>query len=175
MLRVSADMMRLPSPPAHGAGSASYRRGERGQTLLEMAVCLLVLLTLLFGIMQAGFAAYSYHFIADAAREGARWAIVRGSACTGFGSACPASATDIQNYVKGLGFPGIDTTKMTVNVYCGPNASTPATPAGTCTAGNDDPGDLVLVQIVYQFPLALPLVPLNTINMHAQSQMTISQ
>src|ERR1022692_4089309 len=108
MLRVSAYKVRLRSPRTFRSCAPYYRRSERGQSIVETVLCMIILLTMLFGIIQAGLALYSYHFIAEAAREGTRYAIVRGSACTSFASACPASATDIQNYVTGLGFPGID-------------------------------------------------------------------
>ena len=122
---------------------------------------MIILLTVLFGIIQASLAVYSYHFIAEAAREGARYAMVRGSACASFSTACPASATDIQNYIKGLGFPGINTSvaAMNIQVFCGPGGRTPAIPSLTCTTGNNDPGDLVLVRITYNFPLGIPFVP----------------
>jgi Flp pilus assembly protein TadG len=157
--------------------TSSHQRCERGQSLVEAVLCMLVLLVILFGIIQASLAVYSYHFIAEAAREGARYAVVRGSACTGFASACPASATDIQNYVKNLGFPGIDNraAAMTVTVTCGPGGSNPATPAGACSAGNNDPGDIVKVAITYHFPLSVPFWPTNNITMNSASQMTISQ
>jgi Flp pilus assembly protein TadG len=169
MMRMSACTLRLPSPCAF---SAACRRGERGQSIVETTLCMIILLTMLFGIIQAGLAVYSYHFIAEAAREGARYAIVRGSACTSFVTACPATATDIQNYVKGLGFPGIDTraSAMTVTATCGALGSLAA-----CSSSNDSPGNLVHVAITYKFPLAVPFVPAQTITMNTASQMVISQ
>jgi Flp pilus assembly protein TadG len=135
---------------------------------------MILLLTLIFGIIEGAWAVYSYHFISEAAREGARYAIVRGSACTTFTSACPATAAQIQSYVTGLGFPGINTaaSAMTVTAsWCAPTGSTP--PA--CAAGTNAPGQLVRVAIVYKFPLQIPFVPANTITMNATSQMVISQ
>ncbi len=46
---------------------------------------LIIFLTFLFGIMQVGFALYTYIFISEASREGARYAIVRGAT---WGTAC---------------------------------------------------------------------------------------
>src|SRR5690242_3798419 len=78
-----------------------------------------LLLTLLFGIIEVGLMLYSYHFISNAAREGTRYAIVRGSswgtACGTYASSgCTATTTQIQQYVLHLGFPGIDHTKLSV-------------------------------------------------------------
>ena len=176
MRRVPAYNNRLVSAGASSICASSQRRRERGQSLIEAVFSMIMLLTVLFGIIQCSLAVYSYHFIAFAAREGARWAMVRGSACTnGTGGSCTATGTDIQNYVKGLGFPGIDTSAMTVAVTCGANGSNPATPASTCVTPNNDPGDLVRVAITYTFPLGIPFVPTNIITMKSSSQMTISQ
>lgn len=165
MLRDSACAILITSP---------RRSRQSGQAILEMVVSLTVLCTMLFGIIEGGLAAYSYHFIAEAAREGARYAMVRGSACTSFSSACPATAAQIQSYVTGLGFPGINTSAstMTVTAYCGPFGTTPT---AACSTANDTPGNLVRVAITYKFPLSVPFVPLQTITMNAASQMVISQ
>jgi Flp pilus assembly protein TadG len=54
-------------------------RREEGATLVEAAVGLVVLLALFIAILQICLALYASHFVADAAREGSRYAIVRGS------------------------------------------------------------------------------------------------
>jgi hypothetical protein len=51
--------------------------GEGGQTLVEYALVLPVLLLLLLGIMDFGIVVFKYNTIANAAREGARFGIVR--------------------------------------------------------------------------------------------------
>jgi Flp pilus assembly protein TadG len=51
-------------------------RNERGQTMAEFALVLPILVTLLFGIIQFGFAFNNYVTITDAARAGARKAAV---------------------------------------------------------------------------------------------------
>jgi hypothetical protein len=48
--------------------------GERGQSLVEMALITLVLLFLVAGIADLGRAFYTYTVITNAAREGARYA-----------------------------------------------------------------------------------------------------
>ena len=49
---------------------------ERGQGLVEFALVFPVFILLLFGILDLGRAVYAYNTIGDAAREGARVAIV---------------------------------------------------------------------------------------------------
>ncbi len=51
-------------------------RDERGQSLVEYALVLPILLLLLVGIMEFGIAVFNYNTIANAAREGARYGIV---------------------------------------------------------------------------------------------------
>src|ERR1700691_2134643 len=174
MLRVSGGKIGFASQGATGLRPLSSRRGARGQALFEILVSLIVFITMLLAVIQMGLAAYSYHFISEAAREGARWAMVRGSACTSFTTACPAALTDIQSYVTGLGYPGINTaaSAMTVTAsWCGPTSSTP--PA--CSTGTNAPGQIVRVAIQYKFPVGIPFVPASTITMNAMSQMVISQ
>ena len=89
---------------------------EEGSSLVEMALSCLILIPVLFGIIQMSFALYCYHYAADAAREATRFAIVRGVNCGKFlsnsaycsptdGSSTGATANDIAQYVKTLGYP----------------------------------------------------------------------
>lgn len=56
--------------------NASGRQKDRGQTMVEFALVLPVLILLLVGIFDFGRAIYAYNTINNAAREGARLAIV---------------------------------------------------------------------------------------------------
>jgi hypothetical protein len=174
MQKVFVGKIGFASQKATGLRALSRRRCARGQALFEVLVSMIVFITMLLAVIQMSLAAYSYHFISEAAREGARWAMVRGSACTSFTSACPATAAQIQSYVTGLGYPGINTaaSAMTVTAsWCGPTSSTP--PA--CSTGTNAPGQIVRVAIQYKFPVGIPFVPSSTITMNAMSQMVISQ
>lgn len=149
-----------------------YRR-EEGAALLETAISIVLLLTFLFGAIEVSLMLYSYHFISEAAREGTRYAIVRGNTCTGFPSACPASDDDIKAYVAGLGFPGINfsSTTMTVNIAHGAYpAGTNCSPSASC----NNAGNTVQVQVIYHFPFSIPFVPANTFTMSSTSKMVIA-
>ena len=50
-----------------------------GQTLVETAVSLTILFSMVFGLINVGMALYSYNFVAESEREGSRYAMVRGS------------------------------------------------------------------------------------------------
>jgi hypothetical protein len=139
--------------------------------MVETAMTLAVWLTLVFGMMLAGLELYSYHYISEAARLGTRFAIVRGSSCSGLSGGCPASATQIQTYVTGLGYPGISATAMTV---------TPAwydsDGATSCTvAPCNVPGNFIQVKVQYQFPFSVPLAPSIALKMSSTSRMVIAQ
>lgn len=54
----------------------TVRRNQRGQTLVEFAAAITVFLFLIFGILDIGRAVYAYNALANAARQGARIAMV---------------------------------------------------------------------------------------------------
>jgi Flp pilus assembly protein TadG len=58
----------------------SARRGQRGQSLVETALVLPILLIILLGIFDFGRAVFAYNAISNAAREAARVAIVNQNA-----------------------------------------------------------------------------------------------
>ena len=138
---------------------------ERGNTLAEFAVVLTTFMLLIFGIIDFGRAMYVYHLVGNAARAGARYAIVRGSAC---GAAdCPATTATIQTYVRGL-MPEVNAADVAVTTNWANSSG--------CTTGNNAPGCLVSVNVVYDLHLfAVPLLPNITIHENSTSQMVISQ
>ena len=135
---------------------------EDGGELLEFAVSISILFTLVFVTMQVCLGFYSYGLISESAREGSRYAIVRGATCTtAAGASCTVTAAQIQTYVSGLGFPNIGGGTMSVT------ASFPS--------GNQNPGSLVLVKITYTVPVKIPFVPKNSWSFIATSEMPILQ
>ncbi len=145
--------------------------GEEGATVVEMALSMIILLTILFGLIEMCLALYTYHYVSDAAREGTRYAIVHGATCTVSGVSCTVTASQIQTYVQNLGYPGITTSAMTVTTTF---SAYPA--GGTCVAaGCNGPGDLATVTAQYKFPLSIPFVPSSTLTMSSTSSMVIAQ
>ncbi len=57
-----------------GDGKRHERRRQRGQSLVEMALLLPVLCTIMLGALDLGRAYYSYAAVANAARVGAQYA-----------------------------------------------------------------------------------------------------
>ncbi len=154
-------------------------QSERGMSVVETAVACAVLLAMLFGIFQMSPALYTYHYISEAAREGTRWAIVRGStSCTNTPNLtdCGATAAQISSYVKGLDYPAIVPAKMTVTPSFLSASSTQPTTWSACTTGTcNAPGNLVKVQVQYSFPLGLPFISSTTLNLSSTSQLVIAQ
>lgn len=141
---------------------------------MEFALSCVILLPLLFGVMILCIALYSYFYISDAAREASRYAMVRGSACStysGFSSACPATAANVQDYVRSLGFPGIVPSHLTVTTTWSANGGT--TWSSTATSHNVA-GDLVHVAITYQYFLSIPYVPTRAFTMTSTAQTVIA-
>lgn len=170
-------------------------RNERGSTLVESALSIAILLTLVVGIMEASLAVYSYHFISNAAREGVRYAIVRGGtwsqspwnggACSSYTDAgCVASQQNIEDYVKSLAFPGINPANLTVtpNSYTAYGTSACAAPTDSSGAAelNQPPScnaqtDVIEVKVQYNFPFNVPFIPSKTLSMTSTARMVVAQ
>src|SRR5437899_7672264 len=55
-------------------------RRQRGQSLLETAMMIVIIFTVVFWIFELGWLMYTYSALADAANEGVRYAIVHSGA-----------------------------------------------------------------------------------------------
>ncbi|MCJ7583318.1 MAG: pilus assembly protein [Anaerolineales bacterium] len=119
-----------------------FNHAEKGQSLVELALSLLLILTLLAGAVDLGSAFFSYIAVRDAAQEGAL-----------YGSIDPLNTGAIVSRVRGAsGPPGppkpkpvdlYDLTKVTVSV------TTSTTP---CSGG------WVTVSVSYNYQLTMPLI-----------------
>ncbi|MFY9632968.1 MAG: TadE/TadG family type IV pilus assembly protein [Candidatus Cybelea sp.] len=141
------------------------KHGERGASLVETVIVMGVLLALMFGIIDFGRALYTYSFVAQLARQGARWAIVRGANCTVLCPSGPAGPSDVQTYVQSLSEGATDPTQITVTAVW----------SGTGCTASHTPGCLVTVNVSYPFRFFLPFVlPGHSITMSSSSQMVVS-
>jgi Flp pilus assembly protein TadG len=61
------------------------RRNRRGAAVLEMSIILSVFVILTFGMLDLGIGVLRYHILANAARQGARSAIVHGKQAAALG------------------------------------------------------------------------------------------
>jgi Flp pilus assembly protein TadG len=69
--------------------------GEEGNAMVEFAIAATVFLSLLIGIIGLGYAAWTRNSVASGAREGARFAMVRGTS-----SGRVTDSAGVANYVK---------------------------------------------------------------------------
>ena len=129
---------------------STKRAGETGVTLVESCLILLLFLFLLLGIVECGRVLNAYHFLANASRQAARFAIVRGGDS---GRAVDDAA--VTAYVKSIA-PGMDPNAFTVTTTWDPD---------------NEPGSAVRVNIQYAFQPVVPFIP--PVTMSSASQMTI--
>jgi Flp pilus assembly protein TadG len=170
-------------PPLLGCDHRSH--GENGATLFETAVSLTLLMIFLVGIIEISWALYSYHYIADAAREGTRYAIVRGSdwgsSCSSYtADGCNASPANIEDFVASLdiGPIGLTTGNASSYVFVCYSATLPSSPMAACTtsASTNVPaaGEVVQVTITYPFTFGIPGFPGYTYHLSSSSEMVIA-
>lgn len=135
---------------------------ERGQAIIEVALALPIIAAFTLMMIEICLAFYSYCMISESAREGTRYAIVRGASCqTASGASCTASATTINNVVANLGWPNLGNGKLSANT------SYPDL--------NENTGSRVQVVVSYTFPYNIPFAPKGTIHMSSTSVMYIVQ
>lgn len=137
---------------------------EDGSSLVEFALAAVLILTTLFGIADVGRALLAYDYVANAARTGTRFAMVRGTSCSALSGGCPANQSDIQTYLRSNA-TGLDSSALTVTAACMSGAS--LTPP--C-----DPGKPIRVAVQYSFAFVTPLIPYSW-TMTSSSQVVVSQ
>ena len=165
-------LLRIPARPAcllRMRSAMEHCRNSEGQTLVETAIGLAILFTLVFGIVEMGLAFYTYNFVSESAREGARYAMVRGSSCT---SPCTeATNASVQDYVQNLGYPGLNSSDITVTTTW-PDTGVTCTPS---VSPCNNPGNNVIVKVAYAFPWNIPFVSSSTLTLTSTSEVIISQ
>ena len=160
---------------------------ERGSSLVEYALVFLLLMTMILGMVDFSRAIYVYHFISNQARDATRYASVRGLTCgsppagdnsciasnSASGTAGPATAADIQTFVKNVP-KGIDVTKLTpAPVVDWPVQAASPTVCSTLATQNY-PGCTVRVKVTYAFNFSSPLVSNITLNLSSTSEAVIT-
>ena len=171
---------------------SARRRLQRGATLFEAAMMMMIFLTLIFAVCGFGHALYVYHALNTAAKEGTRWAAVNGETCADDNTCTtPASASDIQTHVQNSLPASIDQSKANVTAQFlapTPPVGSPGPPA-VCTVAvpsttnpakkvgpfSNYPGCTVEVTIVYPYTFIFPALfqSNNTIQMSTTSEMVI--
>src|SRR5438552_3188396 len=104
------------------------RKRENGQGLVEFALTILFIFLLFVGMLEMIFLMYAYNTVADAAKEGVRYAIVHGTGntnCSGPGTTGPppvvcsdttgANVKTVVTNFGGLSMQGISASNVTVD------------------------------------------------------------
>lgn len=127
--------------------------GDEGQSLVEFGIVAFLLVMLLFGVIEIGRMVLVYTAVANAARAGARYAIVHGSDNL-------ATTDQIKTVVKNfLGTSPVDPTRATITI------NYPA-----C----NDPGCKVTVTASYPYDPLISYFPWPAINLGSTSQGVIT-
>jgi Flp pilus assembly protein TadG len=136
----------------------SRRRSERGQTAVEFALVIPVMLLFLLGIFQIGITYFNNESIATAARDGARaGAIHTGATSTQIIADATAA---VQNSVVGL-----SQSNLTITVV---GIDNPQAPNGTLW----DQGDIIDVTVTYPWKIGvLAFSASGTLTTHTQLRM----
>jgi Flp pilus assembly protein TadG len=135
-------------------------RDCRGQALVEFALCAVLLVALLLAVVEFGRMMLCYTTIGNAARIGARYAIIHGSD--------NPPTTSIDTVVKDFLQAGtVSRSTATVTV------SYPD-PHGVSLTGCTDPGCRVGVTVSYPYNPLMSYFPLGSINFTSSSQGVIT-
>lgn len=176
----SGSVRRRSKAPAAPSFLQSLMRQEAGSALVEFAASAFLFFTLVFGIMECSRAVYTYHFLANAAQEATRYAMVRGatwtSACASATSSnCIASSSDVTTYVQSLASAGITKSSITVSTSWPGTDATGATCLVPSSVPTNTPGCVVAVTTAYSFSYVSPLLPKKALALTSTSQVTIVQ
>jgi Flp pilus assembly protein TadG len=152
-MKIIGHLRRLLAPGPHS---------EDGSALIEFALTLPTLCGLLFCFLELCLLFYSYDMISESAREGTRYAIVRGASCqTTAGASCETTAAQVNTYVSNLGWPNLAGGTMVVDT--------------TYPKGSDAVGNPVQIKVTYTFRITMHFVPTNSISLSSTSVMYILQ
>jgi Flp pilus assembly protein TadG len=143
---------------------------ERGSTLIEFTLAGIPILLIIMSIVQMSLAMWSYHTLAYAVREGARYASIRGQGCTYSGNSCSVTVANICQQIASAGVglaPGqlnITLTSSAGSITCNPLNSCSSNSTVWPPASANARGSVISVSGTYPMPLALflPFFPGNS-------------
>ena len=171
MRPASAAAPRRRRPPTH----------RNGQALVEFAMIAPVFFLLVFAIIDFGRYVYYVQILNNAAREGARYAIVHGSRSlnpSGPPSPSDPSGDNVKAVVRdySIGVTGSVPADFLVTVrWCLPTTSCPDDPPGTPDGdGTNARENTVSVNVTYQFRSLIPVVPIPPIQVEGASTLVIN-
>ena len=136
--------------------------GQRGDSMVEFALTLPVLFTFLVGLTQLCLGYYTYQLISEYAREGTRYAMVRGANCkTSAGASCTVTASEVNTWVEALTYPNMGGGTVTATT--------------TYPDGDEVSPHRVQVVVTYTFPYKIPFSASRNLSLSSTSVMYILQ
>jgi Flp pilus assembly protein TadG len=124
------------------------RRKAAGQTLVEFALAVPIIILLFMALFDFGRAIFAYNTVSNATRDGARIAIVDQRSTSGVSNAAQAAA----DQAVGLGLDPTDITEIRVQ-YLMPDLS------GACpSTWGEWAGCIAEVRVQYEFNAATPVI-----------------
>ncbi len=129
-------------------------RWSEGQSAVEFAITIAGLLVLVLAITNFAMVISAYTFVCYSARDGTRYAAVRGAT-----SPTPASASDISAFVLSEA-AGLNPSQLSVQTTWTPD---------------NQPNSSVAVQVQYNFQFQIPFVTLSPVTLSSNSKFVISQ
>lgn len=124
-----------------GSWVSRFRRSELGNAMVELALVMgLIFVPLMFGVFEYGRVVFAKSTVTAAAREGVRFAIVRGSTV----STRTTTQTAVSNYVQSV-------------------TALPVTTTATWEDVNKNPQTSVTVQVSYAYTSLLPFISSKTL------------
>jgi Flp pilus assembly protein TadG len=124
-------------------------QSERGQSLVELAITLPILILLLLGTLDFGMAIFSYSMLRDAAQEGAF-----------YGSFNPSNVAEIENRARNIS-PRADDEVFSSPVQLRDtdlikvNVKTLGKP---CQGSKDGVANSIQVNVSYRYPILMPFI-----------------
>jgi Flp pilus assembly protein TadG len=157
------------------------RNSERGSALLEFGIVAIMLFAMIFGIIDFSRALCAYHFVASAARDGSRYASVRGADCNPTWMSNCDDPVGMQSYLLSTlqaqaAGTGMDRSQISVQQPTYSGTSGDANTCPTTTINHlSNPGCNVAVTVSYKFTFLFPLLPAIPLNMSSTSTTVITQ
>src|SRR5438046_8895097 len=108
------------------------KKGERGNYIIEFGLSFVLFIGVIVGILDVSRGIYAYSFLAGAAKEGSRYAMIHGSS-----SGSQASSTDVQGVVRKWLIGMVDPASAAVTTTWNPASA--------------NPGSLVTVKVQYTY------------------------
>jgi len=121
---------------------------SRGATLVEFALASTLFFTITFGTIEFGRMIVDYNIVSNAAREGVRYASVRGAS-----SGRAVTADNVKQYVASRSAGLLATTNITVT-----------------WPTNNAVGSVVQVQVQYNFTPIVTLLPQTAVNLSSTTR-----